>query len=137
MKNSLLTNRYPVCYAAAILLHLLLLLSIEPVGRLVEAADVVVTIPEPDPLVFEFVESNAENDKNPPEETRLLSDRNATSRDLSRADLEKQLAAARNTLQAPSPSSTMLLPRGKESGEGVRPAPGGGRAARLLAFWFL
>jgi hypothetical protein len=93
MKNSLLTNRYTVCYAAAILLHLLLLLSIEPVGRLIEAADVVVTIPEPDPLVFEFVESNAENDKNPPEETRLLSDRNATSRDRSRADLERSVYA--------------------------------------------
>ena len=93
MSNFPLTNRYAVSYAAALLLHLLFLFLMEPAGRLIEASDVERIVPEPDPLAFEFVESNAEPDENPAEETPLLSDRNARSRDRSREGLDRSAFA--------------------------------------------
>ncbi len=89
MQNFPLANRYTAAYSAAILLHVLFLLFLEPARRLIDASASQPVMTEADPLAFEFVESLANAEDVAPDETRFLSDRNATSRDRSRADLPR------------------------------------------------
>ncbi len=84
LQNHPLANRYTASYAAAVLLHLLLLLLLTPARELLIQAG---TAPvEPNSLAFEFVESEAKPSE-APEDSRFLSDRDARSADRSQADL--------------------------------------------------
>jgi outer membrane biosynthesis protein TonB len=86
LQNHPLANRYTASYVVAILLHLLFLLLMTPARSLFIASQ---SIPaQPDPLSFEFVESEARPTEAPPD-TRFRSDRNARSADQSSADLPK------------------------------------------------
>jgi outer membrane biosynthesis protein TonB len=87
LQNHPLANRYTASYAVAILLHfLLLLLMTSPANKLFLEPSA--AIPKPDPLSFEFVESEAKP-SDPPPDSRFRSDRNARSADRSSADLPR------------------------------------------------
>ena len=86
-QNHPLVNRYTASYVVAILLHLLmLLLMATPKGRFFIESTAVPA--QQDPLVFEFVESEATPEA-PPLETRYRSDREARSADQSQAALSR------------------------------------------------
>lgn len=84
LQNHPLVNKYTASYILAILLHLLFLLLLTPARHLLVESQVVPD--RPDPLSFEFVESDARPSESPPD-TRFRSDRNARSADQSKADL--------------------------------------------------
>lgn len=120
--NHPLANRYTASYAAAILLHLLLLLLLSPAREfLIEAS---ARPAQPDPLAFEFVESEAEPAE-PPPDTRYRSDRNARSADRSTADVpvsDRAFSEGIVDIQGdfetrPDVRATGAAP-GEESGEG-------------------
>lgn len=76
-----LNNPYLWAYAAAILLHILLLLLENPLSRAAIIASQAETIPVSPPLTFEFVDVPQNRDDAPPEETPLLAQRDNISRD--------------------------------------------------------
>jgi protein TonB len=85
-QNHPLANRYTASYVLAILLHLLFLLLLTPAHHLLVDSKIVPD--RPNPLSFEFVESDARPSESPPD-TRFRSDRNARSADQSTADLPR------------------------------------------------
>ncbi|MBK36746.1 MAG: hypothetical protein CME26_14620 [Gemmatimonadetes bacterium] len=84
-----LSKRYSAAYTAALLLHLLFLLLLEPARRFTAVTDPTPILIEPEPLAFEFVESEADPENTPPDQTNLLADRNARSRDRNQSDLPR------------------------------------------------
>ena len=84
-----LSKRYSAAYTAALLLHLLFLLLLEPASRFTAVTDPTPILIEPEPLAFEFVESEADPENTPPDQTNLLADRNARSRDRNQSDLPR------------------------------------------------
>jgi hypothetical protein len=85
----LLTNRYTIAYAAALLLHILFLLLSPALRDILALSPLETTLQdESEPLTFEFVEApDAPATEPAPEDARLASTRDAISRDASDADL--------------------------------------------------
>ena len=82
-----LDNPYLWAYAAAILLHILLLLLENPLWRATIIVPQTEEIPVSPPLTFEFVDVPQNRDDDAPEETPLLAERDNISRDQQTAPL--------------------------------------------------
>ena len=82
-----LDNPYLWAYAAAILLHILLLLLENPLWRATIIVPQTEKIPVSPPLTFEFVDVPQNRDDDAPEETPLLAERDNISRDQQTAPL--------------------------------------------------
>jgi hypothetical protein len=116
--QDILTNRYAIAYAAALLLHILFLLLFTSMrGILALPASETPRPVESEPIAFEFVDSDDLPDtEQAPEATRLASTRDAVSRDEATTDLPRSdLAYSEGLVEAGRDLAT--LPQS-------RPAPG-------------
>jgi outer membrane biosynthesis protein TonB len=118
-----LANRYTASYAAAVLLHLLLMLLMSSTrGFFVETGS---ARAEPEPLSFEFVESDAKPAESPPD-TRFRSDRNARSADQSEADLPRsELAYNEGVVDIQGDFQTQNLSESQEAAQAASEQPPG------------
>ena len=89
--QDILTNRYAIAYATALLLHILFLLFFTSMrGILILPASEAPRPVESEPMAFEFVESDDLPDtEQAPDVTRLASTRDAISRDEATTDLPR------------------------------------------------